>query len=130
PSASLIDNVFRVSGLERHRGLELNMYGEPLPGFRLLGGAAYIDAKMTRNPDPTLEGKHPIGVPKWQSSLNAELDIPGTHGLTVDGRVVYSGKQYINALNTFSIPSYAVFDLGARYKINVGDQSLTVRARL
>ena len=133
PSAFVTTNgagqqVFSVSGEQRNRGLEFNIYGEPIDGLRLLGGITYIDAELRRNAIPATNGNTAIGVPKWQSSLNVEWDVPG--GFTLEGRVTHSSRQFINAANTFSIPSYVVFDAGVRYTVRTEENVLTLRARV
>ncbi|RZU02326.1 TonB-dependent receptor [Rivibacter subsaxonicus] len=115
---------FVVGDDQRHRGLELSMFGEPLPGVRLLGGLNLIDAKMTDT------GKHAIGVPKTQLNLGGEWDLPVLPGLALNARLTYSSSQYADAANTMSLPSWTRFDIGARYGLSIGEQELTLRARI
>ena len=43
---SLIDgNLFTSAGKDRHQGVEFNVFGEPMRGLRLLGGATWLDAR-------------------------------------------------------------------------------------
>lgn len=130
PSAFVLNDIFQVAGEQRNRGLEFNVFGEPLPGLRLLGGATYTDAERVNTPDPAEAGNTAIGVADWRASLNVDWDVPGVEGLALDGRVSYSGSQFINAANTATIPSWTVFDLGARYTFQFQDSEVTLRARL
>ena len=51
--------------------------------------------------------------------------------LALDGRIIYTGEQYIDAANTREIPSWTRFDLGARYSFPINDaQEMTLRARV
>jgi iron complex outermembrane receptor protein len=55
-------------------------------------------------------------TPAVQLNLAGEWDTPFARGLTLTGRVVYTGMQYIDT--TFprrSLPEWTRFDLGARY---------------
>ena len=130
PSA-IIDNLrFVVDGEQVNQGIELSAYGEPVPGLRVLGGATFVDAERKRTEGGTFDGKTAIGVPEFQANLNVEYDLPIAPGLTVDGRVVHTGSQYVNAANTVSLDSWTRLDLGARYSLDVSGRPVTLRARV
>ncbi|PZQ02791.1 MAG: TonB-dependent siderophore receptor [Variovorax paradoxus] len=122
--------VFSAAGKDRHQGVELTMYGEAMRGLRVLGGLTWLDAKQRSTGSSTTDGKRVIGVPKTQASIGAELDVPGVRGLAVDGRVVYTGSSYANAVNTLQAPSWTRLDVGARYLMEVQGKALTLRARV
>ncbi|MBX3479337.1 MAG: TonB-dependent siderophore receptor [Caulobacter sp.] len=130
PSAFVQNNRFGANGEQRNRGVELTLFGEPAPGVRLLGGATWLDAELTRTAGGALDGKQPIGVPEWQANANLEWDVPAVSGLTLDGRLVYTGEQKANAANTASLDSWTRLDLGARYKVAIADRPVTFRARI
>lgn len=128
PSGQLTGNVFAVDGEQRNRGLELNLFGEAAKGVRLLGGVTLLDAKLTKTNSSATQGKTPVGVPSVQANLGAEWDISRVSGLTLNGGVAYTGKQYVNQANTQSIPSWTKVDLGARYSTKIGGKTTTFRA--
>jgi iron complex outermembrane recepter protein len=130
PSAFVQNNRFAANGEQRNRGIELTAFGEPVQGLRLLGGATWLDAELTRTAGGALDGKQPIGVPEWQANVNLEWDVPAVSGLTLDGRVVYTGEQQANAGNTVALDSWTRLDLGARYTARIGDRPVTFRARI
>ncbi|MDB6160967.1 MAG: TonB-dependent receptor [Gammaproteobacteria bacterium] len=130
PQAILAGNVYGVDGQQRNQGAELSWYGELAPGVRVLGGVTELDAKTTRTQSGLLDGKKVIGVPDTQANLGLEWDVAQLHGLTFDGRVVYTGSQPTDAGNTQSIPAWTRLDLGARYAMSVWDRLLTVRANI
>ena len=130
PSAYVQNNRFDTNGEQRNQGIELTVFGEPAEGFRILGGATWIDAELTRTAGGALDGKRPIGVPEWQLNANLEYDLPFLDGLTVDGRVVYTGEQPANATNTVNLDSWTRLDLGARYRVTIADKPVTFRARI
>ena len=51
-------------------------------------------------------------------------------GLTLDGRIVFTGEQYVDAANATALDSWTRVDIGARYTLDVADQALTLRARI
>jgi iron complex outermembrane receptor protein len=54
--------------------------------------------------------------PNFNLNLAGEWDLPFAHGLTVDGRVVYTGSQYIDTTYPRrSLPDWTRLDVGARY---------------
>ena len=130
PSAIVEDQVFKDAGEQRNRGVELSAYGELVPGVRLIGGATLLDAELKQTQDGMGEGKTAVGVPEVQANVNVEWDVGVLPGLTLDARAVYTDSQYIDASNTFSVPSWTRFDVGLRYAHNVFDRPLTLRARL
>lgn len=124
------DNFFRASGEQRNRGIELSLFGEPAEGFRIIGGATYIDTELKETQGGVNEGNSVIGVPEFQANLNAEWDTPFIPGLTLDGRVAFTGEQFINETNTLDIDSWARLDIGLRYAAEIASYPVTLRARL
>ncbi|GAB7564011.1 TonB-dependent receptor [Methylobacillus methanolivorans] len=130
PSAITTGGEYRVSGEQRNRGLELNVFGEVAAGVRLLGGGSYNQGKLTKTQNGLYDGNTAIGVPDWQVNLGSEWDTTFAQGLTLTARVIYSSKQYVNQANTLSIPSITRFDIGARYKTVLNDTPLVLRANI
>lgn len=128
PSGELSGGVFSVTGEQRVRGLELNVYGEVVPELRLLGGIALLDGKLTKTAVAANRGNDPIGVAPVQLNLGAEWDVPWLKGLTLTGTLVYTGKQYVNAANTQSLPDWTRIDIGARYATEIAGRRTTFRA--
>jgi iron complex outermembrane receptor protein len=122
--------IYSAGSEQENRGVELTVYGEPMEGLRLIGGATWLDAEVTRTQNPDEAGKTPIGVPEFQINANVEWDVPSVNGLTLEGRAVHTGSQQVNALNTVELDSWTRFDAGVRYDFTAGDRPLTVRARV
>ena len=109
-------NTQILGGEQRNRGLEFNFFGEPMEGVRLLGGFMLLDAVLTKTQGGLTDGWTAPFAPAFNLNLSGEWDLPFVPGLTVNGRVVYTGSQYIDA--TFprrSLPDWTRFDIGARY---------------
>ena len=123
-------NTFTAAGKDRHQGLELTTYGEVTRSVRVLGGLTWLDAKQRNTGSDVTDGKRVIGVPEYQANLGVEWDIPGVQGLTVDGRVVYTGSSYADAANTLKVPGWTRFDAGVRYMTDIGGHLVTWRARV
>lgn len=123
-------NVYAADGEERHQGLELTAFGQPAKGVRVLGGITLLDTELRQTGSASSEGKHSIGVPALQANLGLELDVASVSGLSLDARVVHTGKMYANEANTLSVPGWTRVDLGARYLTEIGGQLVTLRGRV
>jgi iron complex outermembrane recepter protein len=122
--------VYSDGGEQENRGVELTVYGEPIDGLRLIGGATWLDAEVKRSLTAANEGKSAIGVPDVQTNLNVEWDVPGLSGLTLEGRVVHTSAQAANAANTLELDAWTRFDAGVRYAFEAGQRPVTLRARV
>ena len=124
------DNIFRESGENEHQGVELTMYGKATENLKLLGGLTWLDAKQKGTGSDTTEGKRAIGVAKWMAVMGAEWEVPSIDGLAVDGQINYVSSRYANATNTLKLDDWTTVGVGARYLVNIGNQDLTLRARV
>lgn len=104
-----------LSGEQRNRGLEMNVFGELAPDLRLLGGVTLLDGRQTRTQGGLNDGKWALGVAQVNVNLGLEWDTPFVPGFTLTGRVIHTGEQYLDAGNTQILPSWTRVDLGARY---------------
>ena len=131
PSGELGSNrVYAQTGEQRIGGLEFTIYGEVALGIRALGGVTLLDGTLTRTATAANVGHTPIGVPAIQVNLGGEWDIPGMPGLTLDGAVVHTGRQYLDAANRQAVPDWTRFDLGARYATLIGGRHTVFRANV
>ncbi|WP_244171222.1 TonB-dependent receptor [Xanthomonas populi] len=111
PNTVVSNARLTTDGEQRNQGLELSFYGQPIDGLRVLGGITLLDASYNKTQDGVNEGNDAIGVPKKQVNLGLEWDIAALPGLTVDGRAVYTDRQYADAVNVLEIPSWTRYDL-------------------
>lgn len=118
--------IYGNYGVQRNRGLEVTIDGEVTRGLRVITGLTLNDAKLRKTAGGFNEGKDAIGVPEVLANANVEWDVAST-GLTLTGRVVYTGKQAVDAANTLELEDWTRFDLGARYVAVLGDTPLTLR---
>ncbi|WP_189690374.1 TonB-dependent receptor [Pseudorhodoferax aquiterrae] len=124
------DQVYRASGEDEHRGVELSAHGEAMRGLKILGGLTWLDAKQTSTGSATTEGKRVIGVPRTQASFGAEWAVAGVTGLALDGRLVYTGASYADMANTLRVPGWTRLDVGVRYLFELQGRAVTLRARV
>lgn len=123
-------NRFAATGAQRVRGLELSLFGEITPQVRVIGGVALLDGRLVRTALATNLGHRPIGVPEVQASLGAEWDLPALPGLTLDGAVIYTGRQFVDLANRQALPDWTRLDLGLRYATLIDGRRTTFRANV
>lgn len=129
PSA-LMDSVtkrYSLTGEQRNRGIELNIFGEPLLGLRLNTSATWLAPVLTKAKDRANDGNDAIGVPRFYMVIGAEYDIQSVDGLTAIMRVNHSGSQYVNLENSRKLDSYTTLDLAMRYNMRVNQNEMVWR---
>lgn len=117
--------VYAINGMQRNRGMELTLNGEVTKGLRLISGLAITKAKNLDSTDAAA-GAEIKGVPKLTANANVEWDTP-LPGFTLTGRVLYTGKQWVDVANTMRLPSWTIFNAGARYVLAAGETPVTLR---
>ncbi|BAN49886.1 TonB-dependent siderophore receptor [Metapseudomonas resinovorans] len=125
-----VGNVFTRDGDQVNKGVELNVYGEPVDGLRLIAGATYMDTELKSTETGANDGNRAVGVPEFQFNVGADWDIPGVPGAAVNARMLRTGGQYADPANNLSIPTWNRWDAGARYSFRAFEQQLTVRANV
>jgi iron complex outermembrane receptor protein len=113
-------STFERSDTQHNHGAELSVYGEALPGVRVLGGASYLQARLA--------GTDAIGSPKSQYNLGFDFDVPALPGLALNVRGVHTARQFADTGNTQVVPSWSRFDVGGRYAFDVAAHEITLRA--
>jgi len=123
-ASSLIDattNKLTVDGQQRNRGLELMVFGEPIAGFKPLGGITLLEGTLLNTAGGLNNGKVAPGVPSVQLNLGADWETPFLKGFALSGRIIYTGASYLDAANTQLVPDWTRIDLGARYVFERAD---------
>lgn len=128
--AIVAGGVFGADGEQRNRGVELNLFGEPLTGVRVITGMSFIDPRLVHTQGGALDGTQAIGVPRLQGNVNIEWDVPYVPGVTLEARDVYTGTQFIDAANANKLPDWNRVDLGVRYRLETGGKPVTLRVRV
>ncbi|WDY60262.1 TonB-dependent receptor [Pseudomonas sp. PSKL.D1] len=128
PGATL--DTFSMDGEQVNKGVELNLFGEPIDGLRLLTGAVFMHTEQKNTANGSNDGNRAAGVPRFQYNLGADWDVPGIAGAALSARMLRTGGQYVNAANSLSIPAWTRVDLGGRYSFKLDDKQVTLRANV
>lgn len=130
PSGEILAGRFSATAETQVRGLEFNVFGELMPDVRVLGGVSLLDGTLTKTAIAANVGNTPIGVPNVQANIGAEWDLPWMRGLTLNGAVIYTGRQFVDAANKQPIPDWTRLDLGARYTTAINGRKTIFRANV
>ena len=107
--------IYGINGEQRNRGFEFMSGGRITQNLSVLGGFTYIDPKMHNVSIEGANRKVANGIPKINANLMLDYVIPGTDKLAISTNFHYTGKMYLDDLNTQHTPSFFVTDLGIRY---------------
>ncbi|WP_323159009.1 TonB-dependent receptor [Pseudomonas viridiflava] len=123
-------NIYVVDGRQENNGLEFSVTGKVMPELTLVGGFTLLDPKIKKTGVAADEGNAPTNVAKQLAKVYAEYDINRVPGLAVTGGAFYTGKQYTDQSNENDLPSFTTFDAGARYRMRVSENDLTLRVNV
>jgi iron complex outermembrane receptor protein len=123
-------NIFSVDGKQVNQGIELNVFGQPFDGVRVLGGLMLLDARLAQTAEGTFNGNKAVGAPDVTIKFGVEWDTPFVRNLTLAGRVNYFSSQFIDEANTQSLSAYTLVSVGARYRFEVDRKPLAIRANI
>ena len=118
---------FVREGKQINKGVELNVFGEPIEGLRLISGLTLMDTELKDTQNGANDGNRAIGVPNFQFNAGVDWDVPGLQGVALNARMLRTGGQYADAANNLSLPTWNRFDAGARYGFKVEQKDVTLR---
>ncbi len=114
------DNLlFSVSsGEQRNRGIELDLIGELLPGWKILGSYAYIDSEVTEDTNEALIGNRLYGIPEHKATLwtTYEIQSGSFKGLGFGLGFEYASDRYGNLANDYKIGDYFIGNAAIFYQ--------------
>jgi outer membrane receptor protein involved in Fe transport len=105
------------TGEQSSRGIELDVGGEILPGWNIIGGYAYTDARVTEDNDIPV-GNRLFSAPENSFNLwtTYRIQQSGLKGLGVGLGFNYVGETAGNLANTFEVPSFFRTDAAIFYE--------------
>jgi iron complex outermembrane recepter protein len=115
PTGSPGDQCFESEGHETHGGLELNAQGKAARWLNLNASAALIRATAADTGTPAYDAKQVINVPRVHTTVFADVALPHWRGLYLMPGWTYTSRKEATRDDAVSVPSYNLFDLGARY---------------
>ncbi len=105
-------------GKERSRGIELDVAGGPLPGWRLTVNYAYIDARISDDPTGVTTGNRRFGVPEHSGGFFTTYEIQGgpLRGFGGGGGLFVSDRVELDNFDTAELPGWEQLDAVVFYR--------------
>ncbi|MBW4612451.1 MAG: TonB-dependent siderophore receptor [Desmonostoc vinosum HA7617-LM4] len=112
------DNFSIALGEVKSRGIELDMTGEILPGWKVIASAYVNDAFISKDSDTTLEGSRFANTAQTGASLwtTYEIQKGDFQGLGFGTGIFYVGDRIANQSDPFTLPAYVRADAAIFYK--------------
>jgi iron complex outermembrane recepter protein len=116
------------TGEQRSQGIELDIAGEILPGWKVIVSYAYTDAEVTKDNTTPVGNKLP-GVAENQASLwtTYEIQKGDLKGLGFGLGLFYVGERQGNLANSFQLDSYFRTDAALFYRRDGFNAAINVR---
>ena len=118
---------FVADGHETHSGLELGAQGKVNGWLRLTGSATLLHAVSSGSSTPDFNGKQVIDVPRFRTSVFADIDVSFITGLHLLPGWSYTGPKEATREDAVSVPGYNLFNIGARYTPSGEWKKVTLR---
>lgn len=121
-----------ITGQQQSQGFEADLAGEILPGWNVIGGVGFLDAKITEDRIYPV-GNRLAGVPHFSGSLwtTYEFHEGWLRGLGLGAGVTYVGRRTGDLNNSYSVGAYARvdaalwYDFDERWRLSVNLRNLT-----
>ncbi|RBW46647.1 TonB-dependent siderophore receptor [Psychromonas sp. B3M02] len=118
-------------GVVKSTGVEVELLILPVENWQVKLGYAYVDARITDNPDENIEGNRTPGSALHDAYVWTKYNFPykiadGIVGTTLGAN--YESSRYTDEDSTdrVKLPGYMTIDLGLHYEINDYRASLNV----
>ena len=118
---------FESEGRETHDGVELNAEGKATSRIRLTASAAAIRAISDNTGTPAFDNKQVLNVPHLRTAMFADVLVLKSEGLHLMPGWSYTGRKEATRDDAVNVPSYNIFNLGARYTPGGEQGRLTLR---
>lgn len=123
-------NRFGDLGTLTHRGVEISVAGNVLPGLNMVAGTLFLDAKVS-GPlvDAGVVGGKAVASIERRSIGSIDYRFPNSP-FSIDAIVEETAERVANVKNTLEVPARAVLSMGGRYRFKVGKANAMVRAQV
>ena len=108
-----------ITGQQRSKGVEADLAGTILPGWKVIGGVGYTDARVTRDTAIPV-GNRLDGAPQFSGSVwtTYQFDEGFWRGLGLGAGVTHVGSRFGDITNTYKVGAYTRVDAAVFYDLN------------
>jgi iron complex outermembrane receptor protein len=122
---------FRLSnGDQSSQGIETSLLGDLTADLHVISNLTWMDTKVEKSGDPSLQGDRLYGVPKFSANAWALYDLPLqiTGKLSTGFGIVHVGEREATLPNFgLKLPDYTRYDMGLFYKYKNAHMALNLR---
>ncbi len=117
-----------ATGEVRHQGVELDVAGEILPGWNIIGNYAFLDSEIIDDNNLAIVGNRFQGTPRHIGNLftTYELQTGPLKGLKLGGGGRAVDSFTADNAETFTVPGYITANLLTAYEWKVGENQKVV----
>ena len=125
-------NFYRELGNSSSKGIEVSLAGNLRPGLTFVLGHVSLDPKISGElVDNGTIGSRPVSSFTRRSAINVDWRLDdGNSPLSIDASFEAVSSRAANAANSFFAPSTETFDIGMRYRFDLGGARALVRLEL
>jgi iron complex outermembrane receptor protein len=121
-----------ITGQQRSEGVEADLAGEILPGWKVIGGVGYLDARITKDRVFAV-GNRLVGAPAFSGSVWTTYDVQAgpLRGLGLGFGITHVGQRFGDLNNSYKVGAYnrvdaaVYYDIDAHYRFSVNVRNLT-----
>lgn len=127
-------------GQSKSRGMELDVIGNPLRGWNVIGSFSHVDARatgtelagvagITTGTGESVNGKSLAATPRNAFSLwtRYELQSGPLQGLGFGIGAVHKDATYVDSLEKLRVPGYTVYNAAVSYRMRRAELALNVK---
>ncbi|WP_179506827.1 MULTISPECIES: TonB-dependent siderophore receptor [unclassified Sphingomonas] len=119
---------FIDDGKQVHTGVEATLSGKVAPGWNVIAGVTWLDARIREAAGFALNGSTPDGVAKFQSTLFVEHE--AAKGLFINAGLFHASGREIEVPNNRRIGGFTTVDAGIRWVGEVAAHKLSINANV
>lgn len=114
-----------LNGKTETSGVDLSSSIQFFEGLNVLASYSYMDAEIADSNDGTNDGNTPYNIPENKARIWGSYEVQGGDlaGLGFGLGAEYVDKRFGNDANTFTLPSYTVYDAAVWYYLPLGQET-------
>jgi len=108
-----------ITGQQRSEGVEADLAGQILPGWKVIGGISFLDARITKDQVFPV-GNRLVGAPAFSGSIWSTYQFQEGFllGWNIGAGITYVGRRTGDLNNSYSVGGYARLDAAVFYDFN------------
>ncbi|SFL22509.1 TonB-dependent siderophore receptor [Methylobacterium pseudosasicola] len=108
-----------ITGQQRSEGVEADLAGQILPGWKVIGAVSFLDARITKDTTYAV-GNRLVGAPAFSGSAWSTYQFQEgfLRGWNVGAGITYVGRRTGDLNNSYTVGGYARLDAAVFYDFN------------